>query len=81
MANASGGKTLKSSGEVAILASNGPPSGLVKIVKIGVSKIVKTIREGVKIVREKIPKWLNYLSSSTVFPPLDNAQTHNGPLF
>ena len=32
--------------------------------------MVKIIREVVKIVREKISMFLNYLSSSTVFPPM-----------
>ena len=65
----SGGKTFESSGKVAILASN----GLVGSSKLMVEewqkmvKIVKIVQIDVKEKGQKNSKWLNYLSSFTVF--------------
>ena len=56
---------------VAFLNSNGPVrGGIGQICKKWWSELEKKWSKLVKIVREKISKLLNYLSSSTVFPPL-----------
>ena len=55
---------------VAILAARGmvkngeKNGGKKKIVR----EVVKIVHKGVKIVSEKIPKWLTYLSLSMVYP-------------
>ena len=59
---------------VAFLNSNGPVrEGIGQICKNWWSELEKKwskLSKLVKIVREKVPKLQNYLSSSTVFPPL-----------